>query len=359
MKNSYFTTAALAALALVSCQKAQNLNPNLNNPQAAELPSVPFCITVQDQHPGISEDSTYVFRATLTKDAPDGILNFRNGTTTDPVQLVQTPYNTITFEADADVNASSSDACLDIVKTDARHYRIAVPQTTTEGTTQIRFWNGGGNAEKAITLQLKAAPSIRCEGFELRLGGETFLLKEQDAAVKDVNWSLCRFPVTLPLAYKEDVWTMITPTDKGLELINKVSDTSKGILLEFLGTVPRNATPDNRIRQYVDPIVQSMTITLSAYDGGYPPFHLWNKANYPDFSWLPKGNTDPNRVYYGSVYKDYYPADLRYRRAWIWNQNPHKSGSASLMEYFGYSIKQNGPEKKFWGAVCGDVQDAW
>lgn len=357
MKSHVFSLAAIAALALSGCQKP--VSPNLNNPPVRDIPAERFSLTVCDGQQGT--DSLYRYFATLSKDSPDGTVIFDRaecgGSTweyaPDEVTLIQTPCNTITFESDRDVNAASEDACLDIVREDSRHYRI---KYVGEGSSTIRFWNGD-NGENSISIRLQAAASVKCQGFELRLDGKTYFLQEQDVAVSKVNWNACRFETRLPVACKSTVWEEIKSQDKGLELIEKVSDVSLGMVLEFVGTIPRNATPDNRLYRRIDPIGQSITPTSAAYDNGYPPFAIWNEKYWPQYRWMPKGDSDPDKIYAGSSYKSCNPADIRYRKVWIWNQNFYKGGLGSLDECFGFFFYDGSQEKSFWGAIGGAPQE--
>ena len=364
----------LAPLALIAagCLPAEDRS-NHNNPPVADIPGKAFTVTVCDRQPGIDPDSTYFFYGTLTRNADDGVVNFTEGTCTgsdyrfkvtpDPVKLIQTAYNEITFETSEDVNASSSDKCIDVKKIDARHFLLVCHKITgsqnsiDEGTAQVRFWNGSGSGEKSISINVDARSSVKCEGFEFRLDGEQFLLKEipfsEFKNVKFGNtwnkWPQYQHKTQMRFAAKEN-----PDRDKtGYEAIEEYFKTSNGYCLELVGTVPRNATPDNRVRRLMDAVSMRDGQINKKFDDGYAPFIIWNEKNYKGFRWLPKDDSPEEKVIGKSATTQFYPADLRYRKVWIWNRVPKSDETSSYAQYqyFCFLFYEGDREKDFIGGI--------
>lgn len=363
----------LAPLALIAagCLPAEDRS-NHNNPPVADIPGKAFTVTVCDRQSGIDPDSTYFFYGTLTRNADDGVVNFTEGTCTgsdyrfkvtpDPVKLIQTAYNEITFETSEDVNASSSDKCIDVKKIDARHFRLVCHQITgsqnsiDEGTAQVRFWNGSGSGEKSISINVDARSSVKCEGFEFRLDGEQFLLKEipfeefKNVVFGDWSkWPQYQHKTQMRFAGKENPDRSKT----GYEAIDAMYKTSNGYCLELVGTVPRNATPDNRVRRLMDVVSMRDGQINKKFDDGYAPFIIWNEKNYKGFRWLPKDDSPEEKVIAKSATTQFYPADLRYRKAWIWNRvyKDEESLSYSQKQYFCFIFYEGDRERDFIGCI--------
>lgn len=371
MKKITLLIPSLVLLA-AGCQPAED-RTNHNNPAEVDIPGKAFTVTVCDSHPGISPDSTYFFYGTLTRNADDGVVNFTEGTakgsdyrfqvTPDPVKLIQTGYNEITFETSEDVNASSSDKCIDVKKIDARHFRLVCHQITgsqnsiDEGTARIRFWNGSGDGEKSIYINVDVRSSVPVEGFEFRLDGEQFLLKEipfeEFQKVKFGNtwnkWPQYQHKTQMRFAGKENIdWEKT-----GLELIEEVYKTTNGYCLELVGTIPRNATPDNRVRRLMDVVSMRDGQIGNWYDDGYSPFYIWNERNYEEFRWLPKDNSPEEKVLSNNATTQFYPADLRYRKVWIWNRvYKHEELDPYLQyQYFCFLFYEGNNERDFIGGI--------
>ena len=370
MKN--IIIPALLALIAAGCQPAEDRS-NHNNPAEVNIPGKAFTVTVCDRQPGIEPDSTYFFYGVLTKNADDGIVNFTEGTCTgsdyrfrvkpDPVKLIQTGYNEITFETSEDVNASSSDKALDIVKIDSRHFRLACHQiigsqnSIDEGTARIRFWNGSGNGEKSISINVDARSSVRIEGFEFRLDGEQFLLKEVDSRGfrsvrynETTNWQPFEFKTRLRFIGKDYEASI---KDNKIEDLKQKFDIAKGSCLEFVGTIPRNATPDNNVRRLVDAVSMRTEGNYVSWD--YMPFYYyWNEAGkYPEYRWMPFNFAPVESVNSKGASTKFYPADLRYRKAWIWNRTLKKAESdeGTSRMHFCYICYDGDTERAFVGCI--------
>ena len=371
MKTESFLLFALA-LIVASCRPVED-RTNKNNPTPVDIPGKAFTVTVCDQQPGIEEDSTYFFYGTLTSNSDNGIVYFTEGSSKksdyrftyspDPVKLIQTGYNEITFETSEDVNAESSDKAIDIVKIDARHFIlechhvVGTDNSIDEGTARIRFWNGSGSSEKSIYINVDARSSVKCEGFELRINGDKFLLTEipfED--VKYVNfgykwnkWPQYQYKNQLMFAGKENPDYKKT----GYEAIETIYKTSCGYCLELVGTVPRNATPDNKVRRLMDVVSMRDGQINNTFDDGYSPFYIWNEKNYKVFRWISKDDSSSEKVIGKNAATKFYPADLRYRKAWIWNRvyKDEESLSYTQNQYFWFFFYEGKLERNFIGCI--------
>ena len=370
--KTHLSSVLLAALVTSCC--SQTGTPNQNNPSTRELPPQAFTVTVIDRQPGIVEDSTYFFYGDVKSDCRDGVVNYDRGRTSgsgyefhytpDPVKLIQTGYNHIFFETSAPVNVSSSDACLDIVRTDDTHFEIRhfsdhTPDDLTgirEGSTDIRFWNGSGDNEKSITIRVDAQSSVKCEGFEFRIDGKQYLLTEipfEDFKYVKFGdwdkWPQYQYKEKLKFAGRENPdWSKT-----GLEAIEEVYYTSCGYCFELVGTIPRNATPDNRVRRLVDVVSMKTAGNLSTIDHSFAPFYIWNEAQYQGFRWLPKNDSSVESVISKSASTQFYPADLRYRKAWIWNRTlkDDEQSSYVMNQYFCFFFYEGDRERNFIGCL--------
>lgn len=355
MKNFFLISAAALVLSVVAVQSCNKNMQNTNNPPAIELPSAQFTVRICDEHPGISSDSVYRFFAELKQDAKDGTVNFTEGESNssdyrftfpaDPVKLVITPYNRITFETSEDVNASSSLSCLDIQKLDSRHFRAG--GYNFDGFTEIKFWNGSGASENSISIRLEAARSIRLEGFELRLDGKRTELKETDNNAGFRNLNTGEFTIfSLENITVRDWYSNVGDAYS----TEDIYELDKASVLEFVGTIPRNATPDNEVVQMIDIVSHRQNCPEDCMD-----FYPYNSASFPGFRWMPfvKGsiNDEQNGYTYtldGERRQKYYPADLRYRKALVWDVVTHDS---DRLAYFWYRASPGGSLKSWWGVV--------
>ena len=369
MKKHSFLLLSLVLLA-AGCHPIEDRS-NKNNPDPIDIPGKAFTVTVCDQQPGIEEDSTYYFYGTLTANSDNGIVNFTEGASKksdyrftyspDPVKLILTGFNHISFETSEDVNVESSDKCIDIVKIDARHFELKcfrTPESSIsidEGTARIRFWNGSGSSEKSIYINVDARSSVKCEGFELRINGDKFLLTEipfEDFKyVKFGDWD--KWP-----QYQYKTQLMFAGKEHGkskqdiIEDIEQKYNTSHGYCLEFVGTIPRNATPDNRVRRLVD-VVSMRTSDIVSYDY-ISPFYFWNEAGkYNVYRWFPFDDSSRDKVLGKNASTQFYPADLRYRRAWIWNRTDYndQSSSSPRYQFFCFLFYEGDRERDFIGCI--------
>lgn len=362
----------LAPLTLIAagCLPAEDRS-NHNNPPVADIPGKAFTVTVCDRQPGIDPDSTYLFYGTLTRNTDDGVVNFTEGTakgsdyrfqvTPDPVKLIQTGYNEITFETSEDVNASSSDKCIDVKKIDARHFRLVCHQITgsqnsiDEGTARIRFWNGSGDREKSIYINVDARSSVPVEGFEFKFKNKSFMLTELECR-KYLDFTPKRFLIADGKELQHAGKKSSGPYPKDdLGIIDHEWDTSKGEVLEFVGTVPRNATPDHLVWMYCDMLSQNAEMMSRPQEfDGYAPFYVWNENKFPGFRWVQKGlKNNDFCLKYDSATK-LYPADCRYRKAWIWSRRYYNDPQIPKTEnVFHYSTTHEGSERHFWGGING------
>lgn len=370
MKTESFLLFALAFI-VASCNPVED-RTNKNNPEPVDIPGKAFTIIVCDRQPGIEEDSTYFFYGTLTSNSDNGIVYFTEGSSKksdyrftyspDPVKLIQTGYNEISFEASEEVNAESSDKAIDIVKIDARHFIleyhhvVGTDNSIDEGTARIRFWNGSGSSEKSIYINVDARSSVKCEGFELRINGDKFLLTEipfedfKYVVFGDWDkWPQYQYKSQLMFAGKENPDWKKT----GLEAIENTYNTSKGYCLELIGTIPRNATPDNRVRRLVDIVSMRTNCNSKRFDDDYAPFYIWNEKYYKVFRWLPKDNSSVEKVIGKNASTQFYPADLRYRRAWIWNRVYKEEESSPYLQYqfFSFLFYEGDRERDFIGCI--------
>lgn len=362
----------LTGLLLCSC--ALREMPNVNNPVEVQTQAGKFTVNVFEEEPGIIPDSVYRFRAVLSEDCLDGRLVFTGAGSRgsskefevfpDTVELVLTPWNRICFETDLEVNASSGTDVLDIVREDMRHYSISAspagPGAIREGRSVIRFWNGNG--EHSVSVAVRAANSIPCEGVEVRLDGgpSFFLVGTQSASFESIPSEEVTF-----LGIYSDYCAGSLPDImlKGGKAVDSAESADecwmmdKASVLELVGTVPRNATPDNRIMQIYD---------MVDYDNDYPAgsVYLWNAGHYDGFRWMPpvsryvertgmfsyfppEGGKDPKPLT-GTMKRPFYPADLRYRKAMVWNH-----GNTRMPQYIGYQVGSEGNEKYFWCFLLG------
>ena len=389
------TTFVLAAL-FSSCGEKKNLTPNPNNPPVQILPEKAFTIKVFVEEQGIDKDSLYTYAGEVKSDCPDGKVSFTSVTGSaaktfavepDIVELVLTPWNSIRFETTAPVNASSSTDVADIVKDgDLQNYRLKARIDTdnprdlktfdvvdatkerdgkvkaiAEGYTDIRFWNGAGTgAGNSITIRVRTANHIDVEGFELAIDGKRVFLVE---GTKETTYSdlkedavLCRLP---NIAKPSEEYYERGKTDYKTEEIFHIEKFST---IEFIGTIPRNATPDNRLTQKID--------VLSFRNYGIGPkedwsdAYYWSSDNYSEFRWMPYrketqsdfGQPFPPSLGGKRAYK-LYPADVRYRKSMIWNYFS-KERSERYNEndfYFDYSVAPDPDNVKdvkyYWGKL--------
>lgn len=383
-------TAAVLTVLLASCGGKENLSPNPNNPPAQNLPQKAFTITVCEEEPGVEADSTYRFFAEIRGGAPDGKVTFtkvcgvdKNGnnkkvfdTTPDVVELVLTPWNSISFEFTAEVNAFSSTDIIDVKKTsDLKHYVLTAKksggsidtgwggegrgrtvQSLEEGYSEISFWNG--DRETAVVIRVRTANHIAVEGFELAIDGKRVFLVE---GTKETTYSdlkedavLCRLP---NIARPREEYYVKGKTDYKTE---EVFHTEKFTTIEFIGTIPRNATPDNRLTQIID----ALSFRNYSVDTDFQDCYVWNASNYSEFRWMPYrketqsdfGQPFPPSLGGKRAYK-LYPADVRYRKAKIWDHFI-KERSERYNEndfYFDYSVTPDPDNikdvKYYWGKL--------
>lgn len=389
-------TAAVLTVLLASCGGKENLSPNPNNPPAQILPEQAFTVKVFVEEQGVEKDSLYIYTGEVKSDCPDGKVAFTSVTgvhagtpartfTVEPdvVELVLTPWNIIRFETTARVNASSSTDIADIVKDgDLQDYRLKAKIDTDnprelstfdvvmptqrsdkvkaikEGTTDIRFWNGPEDGGKSITFRVRTANHIAVERFELAIDGKRVFLVE---GTKETTYSdlkedavLCRLP---NIARPREEYYVKGKTDYKTE---EVFHTEKFTTIEFIGTIPRNATPDNRLTQIID----ALSFRNYSVDTDFQDCYVWNASNYSEFRWMPYrketqsdfGQPFPPSLGGKRAYK-LYPADVRYRKAKIWDHFI-KERSERYNEndfYFDYSVAPDPDNVKdvkyYWGKL--------
>ena len=385
-------TAAVLTVLLASCGNKENLSPNPNNPPAQILPEQAFTVKVFVEEQGVEKDSLYIYTGEVKSDCPDGKVAFTSVTgvhagtpartfTVEPdvVELVLTPWNSIRFETTARVNASSSTDIADIVKDgDLQDYRLKAKIDTDntrelstfdvvmptqrndkvkaikEGTTDIRFWNGPENGGKSITIRVRTANHIAVEGFELAIDGKRVFLVE---GTKETTYSdlkedavLCRLP---NIAKPSEEYYERGKTDYKTEEIFHVEKFST---IEFIGTIPRNATPDNRLTQIKDALSFRNYCVKSDYNDSY----LWSSDNYSEFRWMPyrkETQSDYGQPFPPKRAYKLYPADVRYRKSMIWNFSIKERSERynELDYYFNYSVAPSQDNVKdvkyYWGKL--------
>ena len=405
-----------SSLALVSCGEKENFTPNPNNPKEQTLPAAPFTVKVCVTEPGIDRDSVYVFGATVSSSSTDGKVTFTSvasinpktgqpsrtfSVTPDVVELALTPWNSITFEicgipgatpdVPVKVNASSSADVADVValngnltkytlkpktsggtidissgwgwiaggadpvaNTDAENVKV---QAITDGYTDVRFWNGtsGSSDEHSITIRVRTANHIAVEGFEFALDGKRYSLVETDLKMTAENLPSSAYLCKLPcIARPMEEYYVYGKSDYNTE---EVYPSEKFSTIEFLGTIPRNATPDNRVKMYVDAMASKCARALNTYEIPY----FWNEANNSDFRWLPfqqasMGDTwKMHSALDGYMSVPYFPADLCYRKAKIFNEIIKEFTGVDYHYtqnyYFRYSTTNDSNERCWWGLV--------
>ena len=383
-------TAAVLTLLLVSCNGKEDFSPNTNNPPVQVLAGQEFTVKLIVEEPGIAKDSTYIYEGVVSSGCPDGIVPFCSVTgvhsgeraktfkvNPDPVELVLTPWNSIRFETSAPVNASSSSSIADIVRDgDFQHYclkavvdrdnprelrafdtvgtteRSDKPRAIAEGLTEIRFWNGPEDTGNSIAIRLRTANHIAVEGFEIAIDGQRLLLREYAGGTSYLELKddavLCRLPnIARP---SEEYWER-GRTDYKTEEIYDINDFTT---IEFIGTIPRNATPDNRLTQIMD------ALSFRNYGIGpkedYNDAYIWSSGNYPEFRWMFYRKEAQNYLKQRWAYK-LYPADVRYRKSMIWNYLPEATPDRhdEYDFYFNYSVTPNpenaGDSKYYWGKL--------
>ena len=381
-------TAFVLAALFSSCGEKENLTPNPNNPPVQILPEKAFTITVCEEEPGVEADSTYRFFAELSGNksgggAPDGKVTFtkvcgvdKNGgnkkifnTTPDEMELVLTPWNSISFEFTADVNAFSSTDVIDVKKTsDLKHYVLTAKksggnidtgwggegrgrtvQSLEEGYSEISFWNG--DRETAVVIRVRTANHIDVEGFEFALDGKKYMLVEQPVKTvgKDLSGDcyLCSLPcISRPMEeyYKKG------KTDYKPEDIFYVQEFST---IEFLGTVPRNATPDNKVAQHVD----ALSFKVAEFSGEYAMPYYWNESNYPEFRWMPfcEMSRTNSYDYPSALMNNYkvpmYPADLRARKGKIFNVVLRERKDYYYVQNYYFRYTTGNEQRAWWGLI--------
>lgn len=384
-----FIALIFSLFSLVSCGDKENYAPNPNNPPAQILPQKAFTVTVCEEEPGVEADSTYRFFAEIRGSAPDGKVTFtkvcgvdKNGdnkkifdTTPDVVELVLTPWNSISFEFTAEVNAFSSTDIIDVKKTsDLKHYVLTAKksggsidtgwgtgeggtgtgrtvQSLEEGYSEISFWNG--DRETAVVIRVRTANHIDVEGFEFALDGKRYMLVEQPVRIEGKDLSGDCYLCTLPcIARPEDEYFIWEKTDYRTE---DIYPPEKFSTIEFLGTVPRNATPDNKVAQHVD----ALSFKVAGFSGDYKIAHYWNEANNPEFRWMPfyewskTDDYDHPRALKNNYKIPMYPADLRARKGKIFNLWSREFTSSNYHYtrnyYFRYTTGDN--QRAWWGLI--------
>lgn len=378
-------TAAILTVLLASCGDKENLSPNPNNPPSQILPEQAFTVKVFVEEQGVEKDSLYIYTGEVKSDCPDGKVAFTSVTgvhagtpartfTVEPdvVELVLTPWNSISFEFTAEVNAFSSTDIIDVKKTsDLKHYVLTAKksggsidtgwggegrgrtvQSLEEGYSEISFWNG--DRETAVVIRVRTANHIAVEGFELAIDGKRVFLVE---GTKETTYSdlkedavLCRLP---NIARPREEYYVKGKTDYKTE---EVFNTEKFTTIEFIGTIPRNATPDNRLTQIKD------ALSFRNYSVGtdYQDCYLWSSNNYSEFRWMPyrkETQSDYGQPFPPKRAYKLYPADIRYRKAKIWDHFI-KDWSERYNEddyYLNYSVAPNPDNVKdvkyYWGKL--------
>ena len=391
-------TAAVLTVLLASCGNKENLSPNPNNPPSQILPEQAFTVKVFVEEQGVEKDSLYIYTGEVKSDCPDGKVAFTSVTgvhagtpartfTVEPdvVELVLTPWNSIRFETTAQVNASSSTDIADIVKDgDLQNYRLKAKIDTDnprelstfdvvmptqrsdkvkaikEGTTDIRFWNGPEDGGKSITIRVRTANHIAVEGFELAIDGKRVFLVEgtKETTYGDLKEDavLCRLPnIAKPMEEYFD-------NKKDSYETEEVFYTNRFSTIEFIGTIPRNATPDNRLTQIIDAL--SFRNFCIGPKEDWNDAYYWSSDNYSEFRWMPYrketqsdfGQPFPPSLGGKRAYK-LYPADVRYRKSMIWNYfiKEHSDRINSEDYYFDYSITPDlnnvKDVKYYWGKL--------
>ncbi|MCQ2181056.1 MAG: hypothetical protein MJY50_03235 [Bacteroidales bacterium] len=382
----------------VSCGKDTLPAPNRNNPPEQVLPDKPFNVRVFVEEPGIESDSSYIYEGLVNADC-DGKVAFTSVTGVrgqggsavkgrtwtidrDVVELVLTPWNGIRFEVSEDVNASSSTAVADIANEgDLQHYvlkssvdvrnpreiktfddvqedrKTGIVRAIEEGWSDIRFWNGTPESGHSITIRMRAANHIPVEGFEFALDGKRYALVETEPGVKarylPADAYLCHLPC---IARPDDEWYQWHKYDYDTE---EIYPCDKFSTIEFIGTIPRNATPDNRIRVYLDALSTKCANIISDYENPYS----WNERHKDGFRWIPYMRESESDSYqshyyidYGGSAHQYFPADIRYLRAKTFNYLIRGSSDYVFFQnyHFRYSAAPDGRERFWWGIVQND-----
>lgn len=391
-------TAFVLAALLASCNGKENFTPNPNNPPVQILPEKAFTITVCEEEPGVEADSTYRFFAEISAKtgAPDGKVTFtkvcgvdKNGdnkkifdTTPDVVELVLTPWNSISFEFTAEVNAFSSTDIIDVKKTsDLKHYVLTAKKAGTgagtgasgsidtgwgtgngggegrgrtvqsleEGYSDISFWNG--DRETAVVIRVRTANHIDVEGFEFALDGKRYMLVEQPVRIEGKDLSGDCYLCTLPcIARPMDEFYQKGKKDYKTE---EIYPPEKFSTIEFLGTVPRNATPDNKVAQHVD----ALSFKVVEFSQKESIAHYWNEANYPEFRWMPfyeRSKTDDfdhPRALKNNYKIPMYPADLRARKGKIFNVVLRERTDFFYVQHYYFRYTTGNEQRAWWGLI--------
>ena len=376
-------TAAVLTVLLASCGGKENLSPNLNNPPAQNLPQKAFTITVCEEEPGVEADSTYRFFAEIRGGAPDGKVTFtkvcgvdKNGnnkkvfdTTPDVVELVLTPWNSISFEFTAEVNAFSSTDIIDVKKTsDLKHYVLTAKksggsidtgwggegrgrtvQSLEEGYSEISFWNG--DRETAVVIRVRTANHIDVEGFEFALDGKKYMLVEQPVKTVGKDLSGDCYLCTLPcIAKSMDEFYIKGKKDYKTE---EIYPPEKFSTIEFLGTVPRNATPDNKVAQHVD----ALSFKVAEFSQKESIAYYWNEAGNPEFRWMPfyersKSDDFDHPYALKNNYKvPMYPADLRARKGKIFNVVLKERTDFFYVQHYYFRYTTGNEQRAWWGLI--------
>ena len=384
----FFLSAAIPMFA--ACNKLE-VNPNPNNPPVQTLPQRAFTVKVFVEEQGIIKDSTYVFEGEVKSSCLDGKVAFTSVTgrhagvsartfNVDPdiVELVLTPWNSIRFETTAPVNASSSTDVADIVMDGGmQNYTVKAnidnvnprqlkafesseffypeerrdkPGAIVEGTTDIRFWNGADEGSNGIVIRVRTANHIAVEGFELEIDGKRAFLVEGTKETNMGNLSKDAVIAYLPCVAKDREEFYVN--GKHDYKTEEVYYTDKFSTIAFIGTVPRNATPDNRIIQIIDPI----SFIHPTFDDDYSLQYPWSSVNCPDFRWMPFREEVTNCFNYSTVIR-LYPADVRYRKSKIWNPFIRELKENFRMDnyFLDYSVTPNPDNEKevkyYWGEI--------
>ena len=313
MKNHHLAVAAaifLGAAGLVSCDKNNPLAPNKNNPVETGLKSADFNVVMLDHEKGYEKDSLYVFEGEWKQDA------FYFGYwKLDPMvpNILPDGKNQIEFRISSDaagfegVNASSSSRCINIVQDGKDHTRYHL-EWVAEGESTITFWNGDGASRQEISFTATSKKVIPVEGFLARLDGKEYKFFQGDDP-------RCNSPLKLLKTFKSQ---------------DDFPGWDKMHILEIVGPIPLNATPEDNKRYFM---LCNVRMAFLDNDGNGFDWDIYDEddevrslrvndpeieiQHFSDYDWFDKNHMvvwadegDPFR---------FVPADFRERRIMLWS----------------------------------------
>lgn len=335
MKNHHFAVAAamvLGVAGLASCDKDNPLSPNKNNPTAVKLQASDFSVTLLDHEKGYEKDSVYCFEGVWKEDA------FYFGYwKLDPMtpNILPDGRNQLEFKIQSDaagfegVNASSSSRCINIVQDGADHTRYHL-EYVAEGESTITFWNGEGAARKEISFKATSKAIIPLEGVIARVDGQEYKFFDKNHPA-------------------HNDYLKVLKTFKSR---NDFPGWDKMHILEIVGPIPLNATPEPEKKYY---LIGNFQLAYLDDEGNGYKWDIYDREDkerslrvndpeieikhFPDYRWFDKEHmiedvrlADPRK---------FIPADFRERRIMLWSVKTKADTYGKITLSIGFTTEDN------------------